>query len=96
MESINASAQEETHVASATMKTNVENRRAHPLLLQNRRRKAMGNILRNSEVRVRLGRDFEDRAKTTSVGNARTPRVISWHPPVCQNYKTDSGCKFSE
>ena len=36
----------------------------------------MGNILRNSEVGVRLGRDFEDRAKTTSVGNARTPRVI--------------------
>ena len=38
MESINESAQEETHVASATMRTNVENRGAHPLslLLQNR------------------------------------------------------------
>ena len=50
MESINASAQEETHVASATMKTNVENRRAHPLLLQNRRRKAMGKILRRESI----------------------------------------------
>ena len=39
----------------------------------------MGNILRKeriSEVGVRLGRAFEDRAKATSVGNARTPRVI--------------------
>ena len=39
----------------------------------------MGKILRQerlSEVGVRLGRDIEDCAKTTSVGNARTPRVI--------------------
>ena len=40
------SAQGETHAVSATTRTNVANQRGHPLLLQNRRRKAMGKILR--------------------------------------------------
>ena len=72
------SAQEETHVVFTTMRTNVESQRAHHLLLQNRRRKAMGKTFEKdslSEVGVRLGRDLEDRAKTASVGNARTSRV---------------------
>ena len=48
------------------------------LLFQNRRQSSMGKILRKEsllEARVRLGRDIEDRAKATSVGNARTPLV---------------------
>ena len=52
------------------MSVNVENQRAHPLRLKNRRRKATGKILRKeslSEAGVRLGKDFEDRAKSTSV-----------------------------
>ena len=73
------SAQKETLAVSATMKTNVENRRAHPLLLQNRRRKAMGKILQKGKSlrgQSPLGRDIEDLANGTSVGNASTPRVI--------------------
>ena len=69
----------ETLAVSATMRTNVENQRAHPLLLQNRRQNSIGTVLRKdglSEAKVRLGRDMEGRAKTTSVGNAQTPRVI--------------------
>ena len=68
--------QKETPVVSATMGTNVEYRRAHPLLPQNRSRKTMGKLLRLSEAGVRLVRDIEDRAKMTSQGNARTPPVI--------------------
>ena len=47
----------------------------------------MANILRNSEVGVRLGRDYEDNAKTTSVGNARTPRVIPGILPCVRTTK---------
>ena len=46
---------------------------------QNRRPKTVGKLLRKeifSEAGVRLVREIEDRAKTTSVGNTRTPRVI--------------------
>ena len=62
----------------------MENQRAHPFLLQNRRRKATGKILRKdslSEAGVRLGRDLEDRAKTTSVRHSRTFGVILGNLP---------------
>ena len=42
------------------------------------------------EARVR------DRAKTTAVEKCTTSSCDSWHPPVCQNYKAGSGCKFGE
>ena len=61
------SAQKETHVVSATMRTNVENQRAHPLLRQNRRRRTTGKLLRKdvfSEAGVRLGREIEDRTQS--------------------------------
>ena len=64
---------------SSTMRTNVEVRHACPLLFKNCRRKAMGNIFErkaSQEAGVRLGRDIEDLAKGTSLGNARTLRVI--------------------
>ena len=37
-----------------------------------------------------------DRAKTTAVEKCTTSSCDSWHPPVCQNYKAESGCKFGE
>ena len=83
------SSQEETLVVSATMRINVEKQRDRPLVLQNRRRKAMVYFIRRrepSEANVRLVKDLEERTKTTSVENARD----SWHAPVCQNYKTES------
>ena len=63
------SAQEETPAVSATMRTNVESQRTHPLQPQNRRQKAKGKIFERevSEVGVRLGRNLEDRAKTALV-----------------------------
>ena len=80
------SAQKETLGVSAMMRTNVENRRARPLLLPIRRRKAIGKIIRKkslSEVRVRPGRNLEDRAMTTLAGYVRTIRVIiGIHPCV--------------
>ena len=93
------SAHEETHVVSPTTRTNVVNQGAHPLLLQNRRLRALGKILRKeslSEVGVRHGRDLVDGAKTTLVGNARTPRVILGILLCGQNYKSESGYSFCE
>ena len=77
------------------MRINVEKQRDRSLVLQNRRRKAMVYFIRRrepSEANVRLVKDLEERTKTTSVENARD----SWHAPVCQNYKTESGCKFGD
>ena len=88
MESERTLSQEETLV-------NVEKQRDRPLVLQNRRRKAMGYFIRRrepSEAKVRLVKDLEERTQTTSVENARD----SWHAPVCQNYITESGCKFGD
>ena len=42
---------------------------------------------RLSEVGVRLGRDLEDRAKTTLVGNVRTPRVTTGILPCVRSTK---------
>ena len=95
VESERTLSQEETLVVSATMRRNVEKQRDRPLVLQNRRRKAMGYFIRRrepSEAKVRLVKDLEERTQTTSVENARD----SWHAPVCQNYKTESGCKFGD
>ena len=80
-------------------RTNVVNQGAHPLLLQNRRLRALGKIIRKeslSEVGVRLGRDLVDGAKTTLVGNARTPRVILGILLCGQKYKSESGYSFCE
>ena len=44
------SAQEETLVVSATVRINVEWRCSHPLLHQNRRRKAMGKIVQKEKL----------------------------------------------
>ena len=91
------SAHKETHVVSATIRTNVENGSAHPLLPQNRSRKAMGKDHREeslSKAGVRLGRDLEDRAKTTSIGNSRTLVCFLESSRVSESQK--SGCKFGE
>ena len=87
------SAQEEIHVVSATMRTNVENQRAHPLLLQNRRRKSEGMSLRG---RSPSGKRSRRPCKDYISGKCTNPSCDSWHPPVCQNFKTHSGCKFGE
>ena len=29
-------------------------------------------------------------------GSCTNPSCDYWHPPVCQNYKSDSGCKFGD
>ena len=29
-------------------------------------------------------------------GNSTKPSCDSWHPPVCQNYTNESGCKFGD
>ena len=38
----------------------------------------------------------KNRAEITLVETARTLHVIPWHPPACQNYKSESGCKFGD
>ena len=48
-----------------------------------------------SDAVVLLERDIKNRADITLKGTVRI-RDDYWHPPVCQNYKTESGCKLGE
>ena len=76
----------------------MENRRAHPLWLQNRRRKAMGKIYAR-KVFQRSESAFEETLKTVHspiCGKCTNPSCNCWHPPVRQNCQTESGCKFGE
>ena len=55
-----------------------------------------GNVLRKGilpEAVVPLEGDIKDRADQW---NCTNPSCDYWHRPVCQNYKTQSGCKFGE
>ena len=82
MESNRQVFQGEMLAVSATVTVNVEQ------VLQNRRRTTMGKTLRKvsrPEEEVHLGNGFRSRAYVTSKGN---PSCDSWHPPVCQNYKS--------
>ena len=48
------------------------------------------------ESGVLLERDMKDRAEITSREAVRIRHVIIGIPPVCQNYRTQSGCKFGD
>ena len=87
------SAQKETLVVSATIRTNVENQRAHLLLLQNRERKAMENFF-EKKASQRPGSVWEETSKTVQ-------RLHPWEMLVCflassrmSELQTESGCKF--
>ena len=45
------------------------------------------------EVGVRLGRSIDSHAKTMKGICTKLP-CDKWHPPECQFYKSESGCKF--
>ena len=51
---------------------------------------------RVSEAGVHLGSCLDNRAEITSKVSARGHLVIFWHPPECQFYITESGCKFGD
>ena len=93
------SAEEETPVVSVTMGTNVEHRRARPLShpepqTQNSgKASSEGNFLRGwspSGQRNRIP------CKDDITGTCANSSLDSRHPPVCQNYRTESGCKFDD
>ena len=56
----------------------MENQRGHLLLLQNRRQKAMEISSNGKSLRRQC----------------MNPSCDFWHPPVCQNCKTESGCNW--
>ena len=81
------------------MKLNGDNLRVLPLLLQKSQTNNDGtNSLKRKPSRgsspsgKRLGRP----CKNYLDGNCTNPSCDSWHPPVCQNYNSQSGCKFGE
>ena len=45
---------------------------------------------------VHLERDSEKPRRHHLKGNRMNPLSDNWHPPICQNYKTESGCTFGE
>ena len=90
---------EEIIAVSGSMKIRVQNRHQSPLRLLNHRQKRMVEVHREervSEAGVHLGSLLDNRAEITSKVRARDHLVFFWHPPECQFYKTESGCKFGD
>ena len=93
------SGQKETPVVSATMGTNAEHRRAHrlsytePETQNDGKTSSQGNFLRG---RSPSGKRNRRPCKDDITGKCTNPSCDSWHPAVCQNYKTESSCKFDE
>ena len=81
------------------MGTNVEHRRARPLSYtepetqNDGKTSSEGNFLRG---RSPSGQRNRRPCKDDITGKCANPSFDSRHPPVCQNYSTESGCKFDE
>ena len=89
------SVQEETSAVSAT-EIIVDNQHNRPLLLHDRRHKMTEEDLRKETLLGELvspEREVKDRYLK---GNCTNPSYDYWHPPVRQNYKTESRCKFGD
>ena len=86
----NDSALKETLVVSAILRTNVENQCAHPLLLQNHRRKAMGKFFERKVLKGRTpsGKRYRRPCKDYIFGTCTNTSWEYWHPPVRQHSKT--------
>ena len=87
---------EETNAVSSTVKISVQNRHQKPLHRLNHQHKEVEvrRGKRISEDGVNLGSSLDSRAKTTWKAFAPNHLCDCWHPPECQFYKSESGCKF--
>ena len=93
------SVQEETLAVSVTEMI-VGNEHNCPLLLRMRRHRLTEESLRKSlgpGEKVLLKRKVGRRAcQNYFKGSCANPSCDCWHPPVCQNYKSVSGCNHGE
>ena len=86
----------ETH-AGSTIKVNVDNLRSYLLSKIAHEQR----WVKSSEEKLPRGSSpFEKRlrrpCKDYLNGNCTNPSCDSWHPPLCQNYKSQFGCEFGE
>ena len=84
-------------LAASTTIVSVERKRNRPLLVQGRKHKMMEEILRKGslpEAPVFVEGEIKKRTDITLKGESANPSIDYWHPPGCQNYKSESGCKF--
>ena len=96
--------------ASATTTASVERKHSRSLLLQDRRHKMTEENFRKEclpRAVVLVEGDIKKRAESVREEISKTvqsqhkwdctnPSCDCWHPPACQNFKTESGCNFGE
>ena len=98
------SVQKETHVVSVMIqcleKDAIRDKKDNrPLLHQKRRHRPTDRYPRKvqaAEGRVFLEQEAGFRAEISSGEKCTNPSCNFWHPPVCLNYKSESGCTFVE
>ena len=76
-----------------------ESKRNRPLLLQGGRYKITEENCRKGslpEAVIHLKGDIKKACTKYFNGNCTYPSCDSWHPPACQNHKSESGCRFGE
>ena len=78
---------------SVTTTVSVERKHNRPLVLQGHRHKMTEEGLRK-EVHGSSpsGRTYQRACRNYLTGNWTNPSCDYWHRPVCQNYKSESGC----
>ena len=89
------SVQEETLAVLATVII-VDNKHNRPLLLQRRRHRLTEEDLRRA---LAPGEEVLLEGKVRKRANVRNCTNLwcnCWHPPVCQNDMSESGCKFGD
>ena len=93
------SARKETHAVSPTMTVNVESQRAHTSPIPRTQTKGKGkSVSKGRSLRgvSPSGKRPRRPCKKYLSGNCTNPSCDSWNPPVSQNYKSKSGCKFGD
>ena len=90
------SVREETHVVSGTTVMNVQNRHQKPLhpLCHQHEEVEVRRGKRTSEAGVHLESSIDSCAKTSWKVFALNQPCDYWHPPECEFYESESGCKF--
>ena len=82
--------------ATEIVRGNMHNR---PLLLQRHRLRLTEEDLRQEKVprgESPSGKKGRKAFKSYCKGNCTNPLCNFWHPPVCQNYKSETGCNIGD
>ena len=92
------SVQNETPAVSVTMKVNVDKLHVRHLPFQRRRQQRLEKFFgRNAAHKEQpIWKEASEAVQGQPKVNCTNPSCDPRHPPACQNYRTQAGCRFGE